>query len=405
MEQQVLSEGMVKHLARHGQRAKKVKPYDLAALFSLLLALVIFMYAGYFTREFTVNVTRVQAAYPYQMYTSLKSDGKVVIGRTVCLAPRIPGEVVQILVDKGDLVKKGQLVARLENTEALLSREQGEANLKLANANLEQAGIVLNEAVMMHEDKESLHAKGTLPEAEFRASETQLRKARSALNVAQATVKAREAELRRADLILGYTRINAPFDGIVLSRGVHAGDMARPLLSHGDEAGSIVTLADLGSLEVEVEVPGSEMENIRPGQPCEIIFEMKDKPFRGEVEKVMPPAAGKEKENTVVRVGLLDRDPGIMPDMNARVAFLLRQVSAKDEKPLVSVDRSALNPVRGGYSVFKVRGDRAVEMNVRVGRQFKDKVEVLEGIVLGDTLVANPPDGMKHGSKIIVRKD
>jgi hypothetical protein len=107
----------------------------------------------------------------------------------------------------------------------------------------------------------------------------------------------------------------------------------------------------------------------------------------------------------VVNVAILDRDPLAMPGTAAQVAFLVRQVSPKENKPLVAVDRSALTPCRGGYSVFVVKGDQVVEKVVRLGRQFKDEVEITGGIALGDTLVAEPPDGMKTGSRITVRKD
>jgi HlyD family secretion protein len=404
MAQQLLTKDMVGHLPRHETSVKKVRPYDLVALVCLVLTLVIFMYAGYFTREFTVDVTRVHTAYPYQMYTSLDADGKVVVGRTACLSPRIPGELSRVLADKGSLVKKGQLLARLEDTDARLSVEQGEADLRLAQANLDQANILQGEAAATAEHSRGLHANGSLSETDYRASETALRKANTSLTLAQAMVKARETALRRAQLNLEYTAVHAPFDGIVLSCGARQGDMVRPLLSGNDESGSILTLADLNALEVEVKVPGTQMADITAGQPCEIILDLKQKPFRGEVDSVVQ-KTGREWSGKVVRVGFLDQDPRIMPGANARVAFLIRQISSKENKPLVAVDRSALNLVRGGYSVFKVSGDRAVEKTVRLGRQFKNEVEILEGISLGDMLVADPPDGLKHGSRVIVRKD
>jgi multidrug efflux pump subunit AcrA (membrane-fusion protein) len=152
-----------------------------------------------------------------------------------------------------------------------------------------------------------------------------------------------------------------------------------------------------------VEVPLSERERITVGQPCEIILQGQDRTLKGEVETVMSPT-DKAGESVVVRVSFIDRAPTVLPDMDAHVAFLVRPVSSEENKPLVTVDRSALNPCRGGYSVFKVSGERAVEKLVRLGRQFKDKVEVLEGVRVGDVLVANPPDGLKHGSKVIPRK-
>ncbi|HNY65190.1 MAG TPA: efflux RND transporter periplasmic adaptor subunit [Deltaproteobacteria bacterium] len=403
MEHQAISKGIAEDFIRSDARVKKTRRYDWIALVLLVLTLVVFAYAGNFNQVFTVNVTTVSSAYPYQMYTSLKADGKTVIGRTAAIAPRVPGQLHEVLVKRGAIVKKDQLIAVLENTEALLSLEQSDAELKLANANLEQASIALSEAEASHEHNSGLYASGALSSREHSASETQLRKARSAHRVAQAMVRAQEAALRRAELNLGYTHVRAPFDGIVLSVKAHAGDMVRPLATEADEEHCILTLADAASLAAQVEVPLSERERITVGQPCEIILQGQDRTLKGEVETVMSPT-DKAGESVVVRVSFIDRAPTVLPDMDAHVAFLVRPVSSEENKPLVTVDRSALNPCRGGYSVFKVSGERAVEKLVRLGRQFKDKVEVLEGVRVGDVLVANPPDGLKHGSKVIPRK-
>ena len=210
--------------------------------------------------------------------------------------------------------------------------------------------------------------------------------------------------LRQVECLLGHTRIRAPFDGIVLSLSACPGDLVRPLASGAGEGSGILALADLGSMEVEVEVPGSGMKDISPGQPCEIILNLRDRPFRGEVSAVLPPAGG-DAGKAVVRVGLLDHDPRIRPGPTAQVAFLVREMTPEDSKPLMTVDRSALTPFRGGYSVFMVSADRVAQKAVRLGRQCREQVEVLQGVAPGDTLVADPPDGMKHGSRVAVRGD
>jgi len=404
MEQQVLSKGMAGHLGGGREKARKVRPYDIAAFFALVAALGIFLYAGFFNREYRVSVTRVHEAYPYQMYTSMKADGKVVVGRKVSLFPRMPGEVAQIFVKKGDLVKKGQLVATLEGTETMLARDEREANLKLANAGLEQAGIELCDAESAFARDRELYAAGSLTESDRNSSETRLRKARSALKVARATVGAQLAMLRQVEFLLGHARIRAPFDGIVLSLSACPGDLVRPLASGAGEGSGILDLADLGSMEVEVEVPGSGVKDISAGQPCEIVLGPRDRPFRGAVAAVLPPAGG-DAGKTVVRVGFLDHDPRTRPGATAQVAFLAREMTPEDSTPLMAVDRSALTPFQGGYSVFKVSADRVAQKAVRLGRQFREQVEVVGGVAPGDTLVADPPDGMKHGSRVAVRGD
>ncbi len=403
MTSHALLKDKVDPIPKDGTPLRRIKPFDWISLASLVVILGIFIYAGHFTREFMVDVSKVSQEYPYQEFTKLNASGKVVVEHRVSVSPRITGQLAQIMVDKGSMVKKNQVIARLENTDAVLLRDQREADLRLAKANLEQAKINLSEAELDYENSDEEYRNGTIPASAFHASEANLRKVRSAFNVARAAVDSQHAALRSAEAALGYTEVRTPFDGVVLSRDGHIGDTVGPMLSASGEGG-IVTLADLSSLEVQAEVPSSGIGLLKVGQPCMVIFDALKVHLKGEVISVTP-QSGKEKAVAGVRVRFIDRDARILPEMSARIAFLDRQISQTDSKPLILVNRSSVISSHGGYSVFVVKGEKAVEKKVRLGGQLKDKIQVCQGITDGDMLIANPPDGITNGARVLADSD
>lgn len=399
-----VSKGNAESLANKAAHGRKVKPFDWISLASLVAILVIFIYAGYFTREFTVDVTEVNREYPHQIHTLFNASGRVVVDHVITVMPRTTGQLVKVLVKEGDLVKKGQVIARLESTDAELLKDQSDANLTLANANLEQAMIAYGEAELEHERCKDLYQKGSLPEAEYKASSTALRKAGSAVNVGKATVRAQAAALRGAEVALGYTQVKAPVDGIVLKENAYAGDMVSPLGFSGQENSGIISLVEFSSFAVKAEVPDSKIDLIKKGEPCVIMVDaLQNKQLRGEVDAVLPAVDG-DKGKAAVILSLIDHDNRILPDMSADVAFLTRPLSPDEINPINVIDRSALVVSRDGHTVFLVKSDHAVEKKVIIGAQFKDKVEIREGLSSGDLVILNPPDGLKKGSKVIPKK-
>ncbi len=319
------------------------------------------------------------------------------------MAPRAAGQISEILVARGDLVKKGQAIAHLENADAVALRDQWAANLDLANASLEHARLAYAEAAANHDKNVVLYRSAELPEADYSNSESALRKAKSVLSVAEATVKAHAVSLRSAEISLGHTSVKAPFDGIVLSVNSHVGDMVSPLLTGGDQEGGIMTLADLSAIEAEVGVPEFQMETIKAGDPCIVIVDSLKRHFRAEVDSIMPPA-GEDSETALVRVVFLEYDHRLLPDMTANVSFLTQEILNEGDKPLFMISRKALVPNFGGYSVFIARGEHAVKKKVRIGKQLKDRVEILEGVTSNDLVILSPPDGLRNGSKVVSRK-
>ncbi len=403
MAYEVLSKGNVDNLAGNAGQKRRIRPFDWVALASLTAMLVIFIFAGRFTREFSVDVAKVTREYPFQIDTRLKTSGHVVTDHVIAVMPKTMGQVVEILVKEGDPVIKGQVVARLESTDAELLKDKLDADVRLAHANLEQAAIGYGEARTEHERSKELYQEGSLSESGYQSSLALLRKAKSAVNVAEATVKAQTAALHGAEVALGYTQVKAPVDGVVLKKIAHVGDTVSPLDLSGQTVPGIISLAEFSSLRVEGEVPEYEIDSIKTGDPCVVTIEALKKTLRGEVEAILPPA-GEDAKNAMVRIVFIDHAPGLRPEMTADIAFLTRPLSSDETRPITVVDRKALVAADGGHTVFLVRGGHAVEKRVSIGEQYKERVEIRKGLSAGDTVILNPPDELKKGAKVVPKR-
>ncbi len=380
---------------------RRIRPFDWISLIALITILIIFIYAGYFTREYPVVVTKIEKVLPHEALTIFKTTGQVGIGHTISVGSRVAGHISEIVAEPGAYVRKEQVLARIEDTDAIIMRDQRDANLKLARASLEQAGIHLGEARNAYEQNLILFRKGSLSKDGLHAFEIQMHKAKAAFNVAEATVKANAVALKGAIVALGYTEIKAPCDGIVLECNARVGESVKPVTS--EEGRGIFILGDMTSLQVEAAVPGAEAFEIRPGQPCMVYVEAAGVRLRGVVSTVA--SADETKPTPGVVVTFSEMDARIRSGMEASIAFLSDPVLSGEDKPLIMVRRSSLVPVRDGHAVYVARNNRAEIRNVVIGKNYKNQVQISAGLEVGDLLIEDHPDGMRTGSKLIVRNN
>ena len=206
--------------------------------------------------------------------------------------------------------------------------------------------------------------------------------------------------MKEAEVSLEYTIIRAPFDAVVLTKNADIGDIVTPIGAAADAKAAVVTIADMDSLKVEVDVSESNIEQVRVGQPCEIQLDaLPNDRFRGVVHMIVP-TADRSKASILVKTAFLEKDPRILPEMSAKVAFLSRQVSAEEEKPFTALPATAVVTRDGETVVFVVRDNRVLNTSVHLGRQLDTMVEILNGVEVGDRVVMTPLDKMKDGIKV-----
>jgi RND family efflux transporter MFP subunit len=355
---------------------------------------------GVFTPAVEVQLASVTQIYPSQAFTKISASGYVVPQRKSALASKVTGRLVWLGVEEGSRVKKDQVIARLESEDVKAAQEQARANLAASRFNLEQAKAELADADLSLKRSRELVEKDYIARADYDSALARQRKALAGVRAAREVTRANEAALEGADIQLEYTLIRAPFDAVVLTKNADVGDIVTPIGAAANAKSAVVTIADMDSLQVEADVSESNLTQVRRGQPCEIQLDaLPDRRFRGAVHMIVP-TGDRSKASVLVKVRFLEKNPHILPEMSAKVAFLSRNLTRKEEKPRTALNRGALVVRDDGHAVFLLRGNRAVETPVRIGPPIGDMVEVLEGVIAGDQVILRPPPGLRTGSKI-----
>lgn len=349
-----------------------------------------------------VRTAAVVQVYPSQKYTLLNATGYVVPQRKASVASKATGRLEWLGVAEGSVVQAGQVIARLENNDVAAARDQAAANLRVARSNLTQAEAEFADARRELSRARELAAQKFISQASVDQALARHDKAQAAVVGARAAIGAAEANLRAAEIAVEYTLIRAPFDGVVLQKFANIGDIVSPFNPSPESKGAVVSLADMDTLEVEADVSEANLSKVKLDQPCEIALDARpDTRFAGVVRRIVP-TVDRSKATVLVKVGFLDRDERVLPDMSARVAFLSQPVPAGERSPRTAVAADAVVE-RGGRTVaFRIAEGRAVAVPVTAGERIGDVVVIERGLEPGDTVVKAPPPDLDDGGRVAV---
>ena len=380
---------------------RKTKSIIIIGLLVVLAAGILLYRTGLIAPVSTVDVTTVSMIYPSQSLSVLNASGYIVAQRKAAVASKITGRLTELLVEEGSHVKKGQVLARMENEDTRALKAQAEANLANTQAVLKQMKVERDNLRQDYERYKRLIAGGYIAQSDYDQMETRYLRAQEAAKAAEAGVRAAEASLQGAAVNLEYTLIRAPFDGVVLTKNADVGDIVTPLGASSTSKAAVVTLADMDSLQVEVDVSETSITLIKVGQPCNIQLDaLPDKRFRGAVYAIVP-TVDRSKATVLVKVKFIDRDAGMLPDMSAKVAFLSRELKGDELNPRLAVNASALDGGKGKNAVYLLDHDKVIRKDITLGGRLGDMLEVLSGLKPGDRVVINPK-GLKDGARIKV---
>ncbi len=291
----------------------------------------------------------------------LRVDGVVEAVHQATLSAQTSGRIAETPVDVDDRVRRGQLLLRLRATEQVAGLGQAEAALRAATARDAQARSQFERIADMYERK--VVARATYDEA------------LAARDAAAAGIAAARATLESAREGVAYTEIRAPYDGIVTSRSVQAGEAVAPGMP-------LLTVSGDGPLRIVASVPQSEMEQVRGLGKARVYVGSREI----EATRVTVfPAADAASGTFRARVDLPDPTPGLAPGMHAKVGFVT------GESSLVSVPRRAVVERSELRAVYVVMPDGQVVLRqVRLGREVGDDVEVIAGLARGERVATDP---------------
>ncbi len=370
----------------------------------LLLVAIVGLYLafhhGLLTPTVQVRTTSVNWVYPAQVITEFNASGYVVAQRKAAVASKGTGRLIYLGVQEGSRVKEGDIVAKIESDDLVAERAQTEAQLSVVRSDLIRAETEVRTAERNNTRFTDLYDRKAVSQLDFENAQDRYLKAKAALESAKFAVKALEANVRRLTVLIEYTVIRAPFDGVVLTKDADVGEVVAPFGSANNAKAAVVNMADLASLMVQADVAESFLSKVRVGQACEIQLDsLPDIRFRGTVDTIVP-TADRTRGTVMVKVRFDRLDPRVLPEMSARAAFLSRPLDEGETRPFLAVHHDAATTRNGEPGVFRIENARAVWVPLSGAENVGDYVLVDSKMQNADRVVLKPSSDLKAGDKV-----
>ncbi|HET7932234.1 MAG TPA: efflux RND transporter periplasmic adaptor subunit, partial [Rhodanobacteraceae bacterium] len=374
-------------------------PWIVGAIVVIVIGVAIAMFALRSKAVPVQTVTAVALASAGNDAAVLQATGYVVARRKATVAAQIIGTLTQVLVEEGEHVKQGQVLARIDDTQYVAQLNAAEAQYAAAQAQIVQARATVKQDRADAARLDAMVGKGYVSKQSAQQANTQVVTARALVDVAARQAEAAAANVKLAKVNVGYTIIHAPFTGVVTVKDAEVGQIVSPYTLGG---GGIATIVDMNSLEVDVDVNETYISRVKSDMPVTAVLDAyPDWKIPAHVIAIIP-SADKSKATVKVRIALDTKDARIIPQMGVRVSFL--EKAAHDAKPLpgVLVPKSAVVQRAGKSVVFVVANGRAQQVAVTTGGEFSDMQQILSGVAAGAEVVKVPPDGLHDGEQVKV---
>ena len=335
------------------------------------------------------------------------ANGYVVARTKAAVSAKIPGRLAMLNVSEGSRVEKGAIIARLDNADYAAAVGQAEADLASAKATLIEAQSDRDQMQRDYVRVRDIHSQNPnlVSPQDVENADSRARQAEARFGAQSARVDAAAAGLRVAQANLENTYIRAPFSGTVLRKEAEVGEVVAPSVGGGLTRGAVVTMADLATLEVEVDVNESYIARIAGGQQARITLDAyPDTSFRGSVRQVVP-TADRQRATVQVKVAIADRDPRILSEMGAKVEFLEAPRAAPTgaqpvERPRILVPADAVRSEDGRSVVWIVRDGRLRRRDVDAGPVSGNFREIRSGLSGGEQLLVGGVETPREGQRV-----
>ncbi len=338
-----------------------------------------------------VETARVQVLTPTQASTVLTATGYTYARARAAVGAKIIGRVVDLPVDEGDTIAAGDIIAVLDS-------EDLQASVRLAEASLNEARARLADAEREFARQADLVEDRLTSQALYDTALTQR-------EVALAQVGTAEARLNSAQATLDYTVVRAPIDGVIIERNIEMGEMVAPGgFTSQQSTGSIVRIADPASLEVEADINESYIARLQLGQRASIrVDAVPGFEYSGRLRQIVP-TADRQRAVVQVKVSIDNIDERLVPDMSCTVTFLEEGIDETEliQPPKLLVPEQAIQYAGGAAFLFQVDDGRLRRVRVALGEASDGRVEVLEGVQGGETIVSRDVSSLEDGQRVRV---
>ncbi len=430
------------------QEPKWSKRFIVAGIGLLVLLAVVALAV----RLFSSSVPEVQVVRAVPVGSSggdtvLQAAGYIVAHHTISVNSKVTGRIAWIGVEKGDKVKAGQVLVRLEDQEfraqveqargavamakaRLLQLEHGSrpeevqqasANLDEARANVANAKATLDrtrplveQGVFSRQQLDDAQAKYDAAVQHTQSLEKSYRLSKigpreEEIENARGVVMQAQGQLDYAESQLEATQIRAPVTGTILERTAEKGELVTAQFASGADTGgprgSVVTLADLDDLQVELDISQNDFAKLGPHQKAVLTTDAyPDREYKGAINEIAP-MANRQKATVQVKVKVLNPDDYLRPEENANVRFLADHPSsaAQTAPSGAVVPSSGVREVSGRKQVMLVFNGRAVAREVKVLSTRSDGY-LVDGLSGGEDVIVNAPADLNNGDRVKVKQ-
>ena len=331
------------------------------------------------------ETARVQRRGGAKARAGTAANGYIVARRRAALSTDIPGRLVELNVEEGSRVDQGDVVARLDTRELEAYRDRLQAEIRAAQANEKQTRLAMERQRKLSETED-------VPTSALDSAE-------ATHEGATARVQSLQASLSEILVRLDKSTVYAPFSGVIVQKNAEVGEVVVASGGGANARGSVATLVDFDTLEVQIELSQTALEAARVGAPVLIYLDAyPEEGYRGQVRQVWP-TASRAKATVELRAEFLERDERLLPELGVRVVFVPEEES-NPTPPMVLLPKSALLPGEGDQVFVLVDG--FVEKRSLTLRDDFDNalIEVGSGLIGGETVIVNPPADLQEGDPV-----
>lgn len=355
-------------------------------------------------RPMEVEIATVSSRQAGSQASVLNATGYVTARRRATVSSKITGKVIEVNIEEGMTVKEGQVLARLDAETQRATVALAQAQAEAARRNVNESEVRLAEARISLTRLSKLVGVGYSTAAEVDAARAAVDSLDARISAAREQVRVAERQIAVERTNLDSTIIRAPFAGVVISKDAQPGEMVSPVSAGGGFTRTgIGTIVDMASLEIEVDVNESYINRVKPEQGVTAVLDAyPDWQIPARVITMIP-SADRQKATVLVRIGFMELDPRILPDMGVKVTFL------RDSNEAVPAARAAMLVPKGAIKtdgkqsyVFVVANDRVDRRAITTGGADGDRVEV-SGLNAGERVVVSPPAELSAGALVVSR--
>lgn len=382
---------------RSSQQVESARPIKWFILIAIIGGIGFAAWSFQFPRNaaaLEVRTVLAQAPQPLSAENSvLDATGYVIARRMATVSSKVTGKVMEVLIEEGMAVAEGQVLATLDDSINRAQLALAESQVLAARAGIAELEVQLQQAQLDLSRTQDLAARDLISQADLDRNRLSVEGLQARIERSRQEIEVAERSTAIQRQLLDDMQIRAPFAGVVIAKAAQPGEMISPIAAGGGfTATGICTIVDMDSLEVEVDVNEAYINRVYPGQPATISLNAyTDEPYRAEVIAIIP-AANRNQATVRVRVGFVERDERVLPEMGVRVSFLDATITVtpdQEGQAGVLIPDTAIEDAGEGPFVWVVLDNKVTRRGVEVGAASGQRILVIAGLESGERVVSN----------------